>query len=148
MAEATPSDVSDSSISGHGFLTSRLAQLPVAARAILCFIGVVAGLFLCFFAIYGQRWLSLAGRRKREDSENQSSRWFKFEGGLTGIVTGAILVAYAVLLAILAGLSRSSDPSLGAWPLVVIPFVASIILGPLLARWRWLSRLSLGIVGG
>jgi fructose-specific phosphotransferase system IIC component len=146
MAEAA-SDADSGTSAESGFLTVRLAQLPLAARGILCFLGVSAGLFLCFVAIYGQRWLVL-GRRKRDDSENQSSRWLRVEAGLTGIIVGGILAAYAVLLAILAGLSRSSSPSLGAWPLVIIPFVASILLGLLLSRWRWISRLALGIVGG
>jgi hypothetical protein len=68
-----------------GFSTAAFAGLPTAARAILCTVCVVTGLFLVFCAVYGLRILAKLGKQRGNDD----SRAY-LPGGLTGILTGAV----------------------------------------------------------
>ncbi|GAA5876735.1 hypothetical protein JCM8547_002032 [Rhodosporidiobolus lusitaniae] len=124
-----------------GFLTSRLALLPSAARILLGVCLLLLGLATLTVGARGLYWGREWGRRRGEEGKG----WMG--GGVGGAAMGANLVGAFSAFLILAIVSRQTSPSLGGWATLAIVFFPALVGAVVGGRWSWAASGSYALVG-
>ncbi|BGP18185.1 hypothetical protein JCM10213_009029 [Rhodosporidiobolus nylandii] len=125
----------------QGFLTSRLALLPSAARVLVGVWLVLLGLFTLSCGARSLFWGRELGRKRGVEGKG----WLG--GGVEGALLGSTVVGAFSVFLILAIVRSQSPPSLGGWATLAIVFFPAIIGGVLGGRWVWAARIAVAVLG-